>query len=386
MNRKSSRLTKTGIAFLLSFAATALVWQSGHRAGLEDADAPSPHLTPPAPSAFTDPATAALTEGDFARRVARLTEESRQGGTPAEVRQRSRALYELARAAHFQSKGGGQLSLTAYGEALRLSRLAGDRPTEAEILVDQSDTLQLLGQSREAEVSLRASLAIRDAGVGTAAQRADALYRLGDFLQARGQHDEARTTIDRALRLQQRLGNEPGMADCLRTLGQSAYEEGSLALSRQLLGNAIRLFEKHGKIESRAAVLGQLGDVALREGDVTEAKALYEEGLHVWQERKQGFWTGRFLVRLANVALEENDIDRAKELAQKGDRLLSASNGPVVRARALLVLSKVAAREGKQQEALRYVSEAEALYDASGNISGLTECNKVREVLSLSRQ
>ncbi len=379
---KNNRVTKAGIAFLLSFAATALVWQSGHRAGLQEAVPPSPRSTPPLPNAFTDPATTAMTEADFARRVDQLVVGSGKAPTTAEAQRRSRALYELAHAAHFQSKGGGRLSLAAYEEALRLARTTGDRVAEAEILVDLSETQRLLGQTTEAEISLRAALALRDAGVGVAAQRADTLYRLGDFLHTRGLYAEARTTLDRALRLQQRLGNEPGMADCLRTLGQAAYEDGSLALSRQLLGEAIRLFAKHGKIESRAAVLGQLGDVALKEGDTAEARALYEEGLQVWRERKQGLWTGRSLVRLSQVALEENDIDRAKKLAREGDRLLSASNGPVARARALLILGEIARREGDKEQATRSVSEAEALYDKSGNAAGLTECRKARAALS----
>jgi tetratricopeptide (TPR) repeat protein len=377
-NGKNSRVTKAGIAFLLSFAATALVWQSGHRAGRDEAVPPlQPHI-PHSPSAFTDPATAEMGEADFARKLDKLLGRSEATATKEAARQTSRSLYDLAHAAHFQSKGGGKLSLTAYEEALRLARAAGDRSAEAEILVDLSDTQSLLGRSAEAETSLRAALALRDAGVGSAAQRADTLYRLGDFLQGRGQYDEARVTLDRALRLQQRLRNEPGIADCLRTLGQGAYEEGSLALARQLLGESIRLFEKNGKIESRAAVLGQLGDVALKEGEITEARSLYEEGLRVWQERQQGFWTGRFLVRLAKAAMEQNDLTHARELALEGDRLLSVSNGPAVRARALLVLGEISQREGKSDEAGRYLSEAEALYRSLENAFGLEECRSAR--------
>lgn len=371
MTIKSSRVAQAGGAFLLTFATAALVWQGGRRAGLTEA---VPHPTVPSVTAFTDPATAAMGEQDFSQQVSALIARGRAVGTKEEARGQAQKLYALARSAHFQSKGEGKLSLEAYQEALRLFRRAGDSYGEADVLLDLSETHALLGHGKEAEEALRAALALRKAGVGAPSQYADTLYRFGSFLQVRGQYQEARTSLDQALQIQQRWGNETGIADCLSAMGQVAYEEGSLALSRQLLTDAADRFAKNGKVESRAAVLGQLGDVALKQGEVAEAKQLYQEGLHVWEERHQGFWTGRFLVRLAQVALKENDLPRAERLAEEGRHLLSVSNGPVAQARALVVLGQIARRKGESQNAKRYIAEAEAIYRVTGNAAGLSAC------------
>jgi tetratricopeptide (TPR) repeat protein len=385
MTKKNTRIAQTAMAFLFSFAAAGLVWQSGHRSGLEEAATPSPSPIPsPAPNAFTDPAAVSMETSDFARQINRLVAQSEKTSTPEQARQQAQALYDLAHAAHFQNKGGGTLSLTAYEEARRLVGLAGDKLLEADILLDLSGTQRLLGRTEDAETSLRSALALREAGFGAPSQRADTLYRLGDFLQARGRYQEAHTFLDRALRLQQRLANEPGMADCLRTMGQAAYEENSLALSRQLLNDAARLFAKNEKIESRAAVLGQLGDVALKEGDINEAKQFYTEGLHVWQERKQGFWTGRFLVRLGTVALKENDLTKAKSLATEGRQLLAASNGPIAQAKPLLLLGEIARREGNKNDAKQFILQAKTIYQTTGNASGIAECQNALNILNNS--
>lgn len=368
----------------MTLATATLVWQSGRRAGITASPAKfAPHIAAiPSPNTFNNPFENQTAERDFAQKFSAITSRRGTARTKDETHMEAQQLYELARAAHFQSRGGGFLSLAAYQEAQKQFRAVGDRHAEASVLVDMSDTQQLLGQTTDAENSLRAALSLREEGFGHPSQKADTLYRLGDFLQTQGRYAEARTTLDHALRLQQQLGNEPGIADCLAAMGHVAYADNSLALARQLLGDAARLFEKNGKVESRAAVLGQLGDVALKQGAAAEAENFYNEGLGVWEARKQGFWTGRFLVRLAQVALQEGDIAGAKRLAKRGRTLLATSNGPVGQARALVVLGQIAGREGKRQDALRYLSEAEIIYRATKNAQGLLECRSARTALS----
>ncbi len=369
---------------MLTLATATLVWQNGRRAGVTASrDLSTPHTAVlPSPNAFNTPSATQTAERDFAQKFSEIIVRRGTAPTKEVIHLEAQQLYELARAAHFQSKGGGFLSLAAYREARTQFYAVGDRYAEADVLVDMSDTQQLLGQTEGAEASLRAALALREAGFGHLSQKADTLYRLGDFLQARGRYAEARTSLDQALRLQQQLKNEPGVADCLAAMGQVAYSEDSLALARQLLEDAARLFEKNGKVESRAAVLGQLGDVALKQGATAEAKRFYNEGLGVWQAHKQGFWTGRFLVRLAQVALQEDDTAGARRLATRGRQFLSASNGPVAQARALVVLGQVAGCEGKRRESAHYLSEAERIYQETENAQGLSECRSARTALT----
>jgi tetratricopeptide (TPR) repeat protein len=378
MTSRSPRYVRAGVAFALTLATASLVWLNGRSVGLRETASPAGTSTDALNSvAAPQPAHAGSSDAESARKLADARLLARNARTTEEQRAAGRTLYELARSAHFAGKGGEMLSLEAYQEALRLARAVKDRNLEADVLIDLSETLRLLGRPAEAETALRSVIALREAGVGTPEQLADTLFRYGDFQRVRGNYAEARKTLDRSLRMRQREGHEPGQADCLSALGQVALEEGSLALARQLFQEAARLFAKNGKVESRAAVLGQLGDAALSEGAVSEAESLYQEGLAVWQERKQGFWTGRFLTRRAKAALKQGELERARQFAEEGRRLLAASNGPVAQAGALLVLGEVARRNGNIGEAKTLLARAEAQYQAAGYLFGLAQCRSL---------
>ena len=371
---------RAAIAFVVSLAAAALVWNSGHRAGVRDA-VPSPPLTPaPAINAFTDARTDRTAE-EMRTSLARLQQQATDARTDSERRTVANALCDLGRAAHFRSIGDGTISEAAYQTARPLFARIGDRSSEASVLADLAETQLLLGQPDAAESSLRAALAIRDSDVGTPANRADLLFRLGDLLRLRGRYAEARRVLDQSLRLRQSAGDGPGQADTLSALGQAAFQEGSPGLARQLLVQAADLFARNGKIESRAAVLGQLGDVALSEGNTDEAERLYAEGLAVWQARKQGFWIGRFQTRRANLALYRGDTAQARALAEEGDRLLTQSNGPTARADALLILAEVLSKKGHHDEAMAHWQEAQRLYKRTGSAYGLSHCETLLAIL-----
>lgn len=382
MTSRSPRYVRAGVAFALTLATASLVWLNGRSVGLrEKASPPAASTWARNPVAAPQPAHAGSSDAEYARKLADARAAALNARTTEERRAAGRALYELARSAHFAGKGGERLSLEAYQEALRLARAVEDRNLEADVLIDLSETLRLLGRPAEADSTLRSVLALREAAVGTAEQLADTLFRYGDFQRVRGNYAEARKALDRSLRMRQREGHEPGQADCLSALGQVALEEGSPALARQLLQDAARLFAKNGKVESRAAVLGQLGDAALSEGAVSEAESLYQEGLAVWQERKQGFWTGRFLTRLAQTALKQGELERALRLAREAEDFLAASNGPTAVAHALLARGEIARHQGDIPAARAHLTRAEGLYQKMGYAFGVTRCQKERQKL-----
>ena len=357
------RLALAGITFTLTFTTATLLWNRGREFGHEEALRPTPGLAL-APKIAIDTT-------DYAQKLAMLRAKLPTARTVEQKLALAGEFGELALGAHHRNQGEGKLSLMAYDEALALQRAVKDSRGEAGTLMNRATTVAMLGRPTEAEKDLRTALALYEVLPDSDLPQAEVLYRLGERLGVGGHYDEARTLLDRSLRIRQKKAEHNGEADCLAALGQLAYEEAQYALARQFLGQAAQSFAALGKAPARAAVLGQLGDVALAEGELAEAEKCYGEGLAIWKEEKHELWIGKFLTRQARVALARKQWDQAETLAQKSKQLMETSNGPTSVAGPLMVQAEVAAQRGDKVQAKVLLIAAQALHERAGRAFGL---------------
>jgi len=108
---------------------------------------------------------------------------------------------------------------------------------------------------------------------------AGALNSLGRITQMQGDYAHAAPLYEESLAMQRALGNGQGIAGTLNNLGLVAYMQGEHARAAALYEESLALKREAGHTQGIASSLSNLGNVALARGDIDGAAALYEESL-----------------------------------------------------------------------------------------------------------
>jgi predicted ATPase/DNA-binding SARP family transcriptional activator len=159
----------------------------------------------------------------------------------------------------------------------------------------------------DAAVALARESARRSAMLGWKHGEALALGLLGNLHRTRGEHDEARTRLERSLALRRELGDRRAIGFALGCLGLLAAAEGDLPGGRGSLRAALERFERIEDGPGTSATLLNLGVVALRAGDHAGARGLLEQSCELLGDRRIPRLRGWIEAQLAEIAREEGD-------------------------------------------------------------------------------
>jgi len=108
---------------------------------------------------------------------------------------------------------------------------------------------------------------------------AGALNSLGLIAQMQGDYARAAPFFEESLAIQRALSNGQGIAGTLNNLGLVAYMRGDIDGAAALYEESLALKREAGHTQGIASSLNNLGNVALARGDIDGAAALYEESL-----------------------------------------------------------------------------------------------------------
>jgi eukaryotic-like serine/threonine-protein kinase len=200
---------------------------------------------------------------------------------------------------------------------------------------------------------------------------AESLHILGNLYFSMGEHEQARTYLERALELRQKLlgPRHPEVASSLNALSGVLYAMGdypqarvlterTLALRRELLG------AEHPEV---ASTLGNLANVLDSLGEYEQARQQMEEAL-ILRQKLLGAEDPQFSSLLSNLAQTlcslgqyeqaQTHLERALELQQK---LLGAEHPTV--ASSFVILGQVLWKRGRYEEAHERLERALALLE-----------------------
>ncbi|MGV9214411.1 ATP-binding protein [Micromonospora sp. RB23] len=163
-----------------------------------------------------------------------------------------------------------------FAECLRISRLAGYRPGEAQ-------ALRCLGQSHRAHGDYRAAgdcfeqAATISAALGDRLSATHATCWLGDVLVRRGEHAEGRRLLARSLWTYREFGNLWGEAATLNALAEAQLLAGQPALARRRAEAATGLWRRIGSRTWLAVGLDTLAGALTMSGNLVAAAEVCEE-------------------------------------------------------------------------------------------------------------
>lgn len=106
---------------------------------------------------------------------------------------------------------------------------------------------------------------------------ANTFYRIGDYERALKLHQQS-------LKLQEELGNKQGIANTLNNLAIIHYAQGNYAEAMKLYQQSLKLSEELGDKQGIATTLGGLGQLARAQGRMKEALDYFIKAFAIFEE------------------------------------------------------------------------------------------------------
>ncbi|MFM9958714.1 MAG: tetratricopeptide repeat protein [Phycisphaerales bacterium] len=138
-------------------------------------------------------------------------------------------------------------------------------------------------------------------GGGETEHVARACTNLGTLLLTVGRGEEARGWCERALLIDERLGNQEGIARDLGNLANVFELAGDLDRAEALNRRALELAERIGAGEIAASRLANLGDIAEARGEAASAVDLWQRGLDAFERLGIEKWRAELADKIARV-------------------------------------------------------------------------------------
>jgi tetratricopeptide (TPR) repeat protein len=146
------------------------------------------------------------------------------------------------------------------------------------------------------------------------------LFMLGGNLGTlRGNYEEARQFLLRAIRHAKQHRNHYLLARCLRKYGDFLRHRGHLEFARDALLKALRLSKQGRGTRQRIYILGCLGDLERQKQNYTAASEYLERAVELARATFIPGWLGNLHLGLAELALDRNRLDEAKILLEQAE-------------------------------------------------------------------
>jgi adenylate cyclase len=302
-------------------------------------------------------------------------------------------------------------------------RLANDQATAARCRLEQGDLLRERGDPAAAEwlEAARRSFATAGnlAGLGEAEQR------LGLVAMARGDHQQALTAFESALKPIAESGDKGRSARLLVNLGAVFWSSGDLPRALDCFERSLRLAAEAGNRHYVGVALGNLGgiyhlrgdygraldcyvqtlqcafDVGDRlemcisignlghiyedQGEYRRAKSCYLRSLEIALDLGDRMGVGTALLGLSTLAAAEANLLEATLLAEQAEAVFTAMGAVYELADSRAHRADLAARSGLHELAQRLLAEARALAEEAGNGEAAYRCAVLRVEVDLAR-
>jgi tetratricopeptide (TPR) repeat protein len=177
---------------------------------------------------------------------------------------------------------------------------------------------------------------------------------LGDYVQAR-------TLVERALRLYRTLGNASGVVRSLSNLGAVLHGLGELDAAAATLDECVRAAESLGEPRLIALARNNRGDVALSQGDLETARTEFEQSLALLRPANDLANIARSLYNLGAVAVKQGRLEAAGDLLVEALDLSNEVDDKEDIAWCLIALSALGALSGRSADAALVLGFARTL-------------------------
>jgi predicted ATPase/class 3 adenylate cyclase len=196
--------------------------------------------------------------------------------------------------------------------------------------------------------------------------RAKALRGLSTLAGLQGDIAQAVAAARESLALSRQVGDDVGAASSLVELALAAEEEREWTSALALYEEAQQLLRAATARRDLAVVLNNMGSVALHGDNHGRAEVLFKESLNIQEQDGNKEGMAFPLLNLGLLALEAGSYEIASGNIKRSFELASALRHQELIASCLDAMAAVAVAEGKQEDAARWLREADGVRKRSG--------------------
>lgn len=270
-------------------------------------------------------------------------------------------LNEMADMLREQSRYAEAEKILKTALSLRESTLPAEHPNIAESKVKLARNMADLGRYSEARDLASQALKSAEQNFGNEDNLyvAQAKNCLGNIYRQDGRYSEAKTLLQSALTMQQKIFNQENIdsAITMRDLALVEAEEANFKEAETLLKKSQSIIDSLAGADhpERAAAANTLGYLYLRDGKYAEAQPLFVKAMELSQRvlGENNLVTARSARNLGDLSVKLNKLTEAKAYYQQAlniDEVLFGKNAPQI-AGALISLANACGALGQSAEA-----------------------------------
>ena len=243
-----------------------------------------------------------------------------------------------------------------------------------EPLLALGEVTSFMGDHAAAEGHLRAALAVAQ-GNSDPAGTSRAQRLLGELFERRGDHGNARSWLEKAVRTSREVGDDAELTKVLLALGGNAlWHLGIYPEANQLLLEALSLAEEGGDLSAKARALHGLANIDLYRGEAEKAETRYRESLSLRRQSGDELGVANSLNNLGIIAANSGRKLEAEELFRQSLAIRRRLGDVSGVAMALNNLGFMAAEDGQLGEAKEMFEQSLTLRREIGDELGNAVC------------
>lgn len=201
-----------------------------------------------------------------------------------------------------------------------------------------------------------------------------------------GEYESARTYMEEAMPIFEKLGDRRLLASAVNDLGALAVYEGNYAAAGRLMRESLEIKQAIGDPWLIAKALGNAALVAGYEGDHPGAYALHRDSLTRFEDLDEPMGAAIELGNLAHTAMHLGRLDEALERQLECLRLVHEIGDPDGSAESLERLAMLANARGDPHRAARLLGLAAVLRSQAGTTPPPFERAEIERVLETTRE
>lgn len=289
----------------------------------------------------------------------------------------------------------------------RCAHLPDDPTLQAQLLNSMGDTLELMGESQQAEGYFRQALALAPDG---SEERANAHWGLGNVYNTLSQPDESMGFYEqcaaayqqrgrqtklamvyarmgelaynqgdypRAIAYQQRciataepIGHLRSLTIAHRNLGYIAMDQGDEAAAEQEFGRSSSYAQRLGDLREYAIILGGMGMMHWRAGRADPARAAFQQSIAYCETTGDQIGMAYMLINLSQVTQHGGDLPQASAELRQALDILERLGEPWGQAKVMMSLGGLAESQADLATADGYYRQMLALVEKLGDARG----------------
>lgn len=256
-------------------------------------------------------------------------------------------------------------------ESSRICKEIGDKITEASNLQMLGIYYNWKGEFDQAKENLNKALALAEE-IGSIPGTIGKLWFLDMVLAGDGEYNEAISTGQRCLQLARDQGHWSTVSMVLNTLGWIYHDLSNVELALKYNNEAIENARGHQKSRASGAVpmsLLNLGMDYLYKNDYENAEKYFEEVINQYQQHRVGWWRieTRILLGRGEISLAKGDCTQALKFAEDSLAISEMADAKKYIAKGLKLKAEVLAEMGNIDEAIKLMENALKLAHQVGN-------------------